>query len=81
MTLREVADRKLVPVSIHSLYRAARNGEGPFYKVCGVWMAYPSELDKWVRENRGRRANSSADPMPTAKERLLQEIREIRKKA
>ena len=48
LTLAEVAE--IARVSTRTLYRVARSGEGPFYKVGAQWRVDASALRDWMRE-------------------------------
>lgn len=47
LTLAEAA--KVARVSTRTLYRVARAGEGPFYKVGAQWRVDASALNDWMR--------------------------------
>lgn len=68
VTLEEIVERRLVPLSRSSLYRIAKKGadDSPFYKRGGRWMAVEGDLRAWIRSApRGR--SDPADPMPAAR--------------
>lgn len=86
VTLKEIADERLIPLSLSALYHAAAAGDGPFYKVRGKWMAIESELKAWVREGDrgGSRPRSRGNPMPSRRSKepdALSEIYRLREKA
>jgi excisionase family DNA binding protein len=57
LTLAEAAE--VARVSTRTLYRAARSGEGPFYKVGAQWRVDASALRDWMR---GRDQDAAAKP-------------------
>jgi hypothetical protein len=65
VTLDEILDRKLVPLSRSTLYREAAKGadDSPFYKRGGRWMASVGDLRAWIR-SAPRGSDDPVDPMP-----------------
>lgn len=81
LTLSEAADE--IKISEDALKRRARAGEGPFYKVCGRWRTYRSELHAWVRSQRPsapQRSPEDCDPMPRPRKRgsVAEKVVELR---
>jgi hypothetical protein len=64
VSLQEVVDRKLIPLSKTSLYRWAESGESPFSKIQGKWMTTPALLLKAVEEGPKPKSPSIGNPMP-----------------
>jgi excisionase family DNA binding protein len=58
LTLAEAAE--IARVSTQTLYRAARAGEGPFYKVRAQWRVASSELRNWMQSRE--QSSVPADP-------------------
>lgn len=87
LTIPQIRKEQIVPLGLSSLYRAASEGDGPFYKVRGRWLAIESELLTWVREGqKGKPSRSSGNPMPRARRRgggddLLAKVYELRGKS
>lgn len=84
LSIEEAA--QIMPLSKTSLYRAAKEGDGPFRKLRGRWMAHESEISAWVREGeRGQPRGSSVDPMPRSRPRrggnLMAEVHDLRRTA
>jgi len=64
ISLKDVAARKLLPLSETSLYRWAESGDSPFSKIQGKWMTTPALLMKAIEEGPKPKARSIGNPMP-----------------
>ena len=64
MTLKEVAE--YLRLNEHTVYRMARKGEIPAFKIAGQWRFKKEVIDKWISEQ-----------LP---ERVLQNIKSSSKK-
>lgn len=81
LTLAQVVEEKIVPLSKSSLYRLAEDPDSPFWKRGGRWLTVESDLVRWVRAGGKGSRRSSGDPMPTPKrDRLMDRVLEIREK-
>lgn len=77
LTLAEVANRRIVPLSKSTLYKLARSGEAPFYMVGGKYMAFEADLYRWVREGQGGRKARPKRPGPMPKRRTTDFLTKI----
>lgn len=64
ISLREVAERRLMPLSKASLYRWAESGDSPFVKIRGKWMTTPELLKEAIVNGPKPKAPSIGNPMP-----------------
>jgi excisionase family DNA binding protein len=62
LTITEAAE--VLPFSKWTLYRLAENGEAPFRKRAGKWIAIEDDLIEWVRTGERGERRSAPDPMP-----------------
>lgn len=85
LSLKQVAEEGIVPLSKSSLYRVAEEGgeDSPFRKRQGRWMTVESDLLRWVREGQRGIRRTSGDPMPqphrSRPSSLLADVHELRK--
>lgn len=68
ISLAEVAEKRLVPLSKTTLYRIAESGDGPFRKRGGKWMTTREDLEAWVR-SAPKPSRSIGNPMPRVRGR------------
>lgn len=66
LSLQDVAEQKLLPLSKSSLYRWAESGESPFSKIQGKWMTTPELLRQAIENGPKPRSQSIGNPMPLA---------------
>jgi len=85
LTLAQVYEEKILPLSRSRLYEIAQEGGGsPFHKRGGRWMTVESDLLAWVRagEKPSSRRSAGGDPMPRPRQghrgALIERVREIR---
>jgi len=50
MTVKEVAE--YLQLDEHTVYRMARKGEIPAYKIAGQWRFKKKLIEKWLEEHR-----------------------------
>lgn len=59
LSLTEVAEKRLVPLSRSKLYEIAGEEGSPFRKVAGKWMTTEEDLVRWVRGGENASSRSS----------------------
>lgn len=86
LSLAQVHEMNLLPLSKSTLYEVAREADSPFWMRGGRWMTVESDLKDWVRkgQKRGRynRERGYAEPMPSPKVKrgaLMARVMEIRR--
>jgi hypothetical protein len=78
LTLDEILDGRVVPLSRSTLYRVAKEGadDSPFYKRGGRWMATRGDLREWIR-SAPRGSEDPVDPMPSTRNSAAAVLAEI----
>lgn len=78
ISLQDVAEKKLLPLSRSSLYRWAETGESPFSKIQGKWMTTPELLKEAIEQGPKPRAKSIGNPMPKTGD-FMEEVEQLEK--
>ena len=65
MTLKEVAE--YLRLNEHTVYRMARKGEIPAFKIAGQWRFKKEVIDKWISEQSLERVLQNVKSFPAGK--------------